>query len=196
MLPLFEQLYLLITLTLLAMFLATFLPKHWRSESYDDFMLYQVCMKSCVSKISSKTFTINFAFAMAMTVLQLIMFSDVQMNFTRNVPSMFGNFQRNIITFREYFLFQISSQITDMAAFAVFFLHHYLQMDCDNARTFLMFSFLTKFLFIGSVLPVLILLNLVKKMPQFFIRSNSTLLPFYISQQMLTPRIERKPSDV
>ena len=186
-LPLFEKLYLLITLTLLAMFLATFLPKHWKSDSLDQFQLYQICMKSCPSKLTSKTFTVNFAFAMAMTVLQIIMFSDIQMNFTRNVPSIFGNFQRNVVTFREYFLFQISSQIMDISAFAVFIMLTYIEVDCDNARIFLMVSLVSKFMFVGTILPSIILWNLSHKMPQFFIHAKLTMSSFYISRQILRP---------
>lgn len=196
---LFEQLYTVITFTLNAIgislsFVGNILYKG------DEGIFTLICL-NCKNRIKSgkysvKLIKITLCYSASLCVISSIVFYTVKKyvrsntNTSKNIPIKFGKYQRNVVTFNQTMIFGLSLIISNAILVTIPLIND------DFTNTFIrqiviIFQILVFDIVFGFMMPFLTLINLRKKIPDFYIQNRRVIKRdpiFYIFKPDFLPR--------
>ena len=141
---------------------------------------------------SIKTAVMLIAFVSSMTVLYSLMYFSAIFLVRKKKISVYGKYQRNVLTLRDTYLLACINQISTYIVFTVAI---FSKFSPDSIRFIIIFVGISIILINGYILPLFVLVKLYFNMPEFYSKNTQMNVNFVFKNhaRKLIPRPQHSP---
>ena len=190
---LFEKLYLLIVAACTSLFYSFSF-----SRKVEEKLIFRICNKEEPEFIlihtpfnSIKTAVMLIAFVSSMTILYSLMYFSAIFLVRKKKISVYGKYQRNVLTLRDTYLLACINQISTYIVFTVAI---FSKFSPDSIRFIIIFVGISIILINGYILPLFVLVKLYFNMPEFYSNTQKNVdFVFQNQAPKLIPRPQHSP---
>ena len=186
---LFEKLYILTVASCNGLFYSFMF-----SRKVEEKFIFRLCNREEIVSIefnSIKTAVMLLAFLLSMTILYSLQYLSCWFLIRKNRISVYGNYQRNVLTLNDTFMLAFLNQI---AGFIGLIVASFFKFSPESIRYCFIFVDIFMIAMNGYILPLFVLLKLYHKMPEFYSNKKDYLRKYFQKPtKKLIPRPQLSP---
>ena len=186
---LFEKLYLLIVAACTGLFYSFSF-----SRKVEEKLIFRICNKEereFIEFKSIKTAVMLIAFVSSMTILYSLMYFSAIFLVRKKKLSVYGKYQRNVLTLKDTYLLACINQIS---AFIGFTVANFFKFSPESIKFSIFFLGIFMILINGYILPLYVLVKLYLNMPEFYSNTQKNVnFVFQNQARKLIPRPQHSP---